>query len=145
MSITKAKEYAKEHNLSEYGDCEIDGYIGGRLENINNLLKYIKNYNTVVYAELTRFKVRTENALKEAFLKTYETTLKELQYSCYPEYGLEKHMIALAHNEETQDELNTLISEWESDVDEIEALVRSIQDDFNKCLARCAKIIEGKN
>lgn len=145
MSITKAKEYAKEHNLSEYGDCEIDGYIGGRLENINNLLKYIKNYNTVVYAELTRFKVRTENALNEAFLKTYETTLKELQYSCYPEYGLEKHMIALAHNEETQDELNTLISKWESDVDEIEALVRSIQDDFNKCLARCAKIIEGKN
>ena len=145
MPITKAKEYAKEHNLSEYGDCEIDGYIGGRLENINDLLKYIKNYNAVVYAELTRFKVRTENALKEAFLKTYETTLKELQYSCYPEYGLEKHMIALAHNEETQDELNTLISKWESDVDEIEALVRSIQDDFNKCLARCAKIIEGKN
>ena len=144
-SITKAKEYAKDHHLSEYGDCEIDGYIGGRLQNTNDLLKYIKNYNTAVYAELTRFKVRTENAFKEAFLKTYETTLKELQYSCYPEYGLEKHMIALAHNEETQDELNELINKWERDVDEIEALVRSIQDDFNKCLARCAKIIEGKN
>lgn len=83
--------------------------------------------------------------LKEAFSNTYKQTLEELQYSDnWRRFGLEYHLDRLAGGRETQEELNNLISKWESDIDEIESLMRHIQSDFNDCLARCSKIIEGE-
>lgn len=144
MSIIQAKEYAKEHDLGEINNRELNSYVSGRLENIDDLLYGTKKYNAKVYAELTRFKTKATNMLKDAFLNTYALTLKELQYSYDGEYGLEKHINALAQGRETQEELNNLIGKWESDIDEIETLMKRIQEEFDKCLARCAKLIEGE-
>lgn len=147
MSISQAKTYANSHRMLESYQHQksYQDYISDALENINELLEGIENYDMDVYLELTRFKVNAARMIKEAFSKTYEITLKELQYSWGYEYGLEKHINALAYGRETRDDLNTLINKWEGDIDEIEALMRRIQSDFNDCLARCAKMIEGEN
>lgn len=146
MSINQAKSYANSHDMLESYQHQksYKDYISDTLENINKLLDGIENYDMDVYLELTRFKVNAARTIKEAFSKTYETTLQELQYSWGWEHGLEKHINALAYGRETQDEVNMLISKLESDIDEIESLMRHIQSDFNDCLARCSKIIEGE-
>ena len=144
MSIAQAKKYADEHGLGEINYREPSTYVSGRLENIVELLDYIGNCDAKVYADLTRFKVKATNMLKDAFLKTYTITLKELQYSYDGGYGLETHIDALASGRETQDDVNALISKLESDVDAIEVLMKQIQDEFDKCLVRCAKIIKGE-
>ena len=144
MSIAQAKKYADEHGLGEINYREPSTYVSGRLENIVELLDYIGNCDAKVYADLTRFKVKATNMLKDAFLKTYAITLKELQYSYDGGYGLETHIDALASGRETQDDVNALISKLESDVDAIEVLMKQIQDEFDKCLVRCAKIIKGE-
>lgn len=145
MSINQAKSYANSHGMLESYQHQksYQDYISDALENINELLEGIENYDMGVYLELTRFKVNAARMIKEAFSKTYEITLKELQYSWGYEYGLEKHINALAHGRETQDEVNALISKLESDIDEIESLMKRIQSDFNECLVQCSKMIEG--
>lgn len=144
MSINQAKVYASSHDMGESDQISCKDYISDTLKNINKLLEGIENYDMDVYLELTRFKVNAARTIKEAFSKTYEITLQELQYSWGWEHGLEKHINALVYGRETQDEVNVLINKLESDVDEIEALMKRIQSDFNECLVRCAKMIEGE-
>ena len=146
MSINQAKVYASSRGMGESDQVSCKDYISNALENINELLEGIENSDMDVYLELTRFKVNAARAIKEAFSSTYKQTLEELQYSDKWRRGaLEYHLDRLAGGRETQEELNNLIAKWERDVDEIEALMRHIQSDFNDCLARCAKLIEGGN
>lgn len=145
MSINQAKVYASSHNMGESDQVSNKEYISNALENINELLEGIENSDMDVYLELTRFKVNAARAIKEAFSSTYKQTLEELQYSDnWRRFGLEYHVDRLAGGRETQEELNNFIAKWESDVDEIEALMKHIQDDFNECLVRCSKLIEGE-
>lgn len=145
MSINQAKSYATDWEMKESTNKDYEDYVSDTLENLNELLDNIENYDIDVYLELTRFKVNASRMLKEAFSNTYKQTLKELQWSNrYDRSGLEEHLYDLDSGRETQDELNALINKWESDIDEIEALMRRIQSDFNDCLARCSKMIEGE-
>ena len=145
MSINQAKVYASSHNMGESDQVSDKEYISNALENINELLEGIENSGMDVYLELTRFKVNAARAIKEAFSSAYKQTLEELQYSDnWRRFGLEYHVDRLAGGRETQEELNNFIAKWESDVDEIEALMKHIQDDFNECLVRCSKLIEGE-
>lgn len=145
MSINQAKSYATDWEMKESTNKDYEDYVSDALKNLNKLLDNIENYDINVYLELTRFKVNTSRILKEAFSNTYKQTLNELQWSNrYDRSGLEEHLYDLAYGRETQDELSNLISKWEDDVDEIESLMRRIQSDFNDCLARCSKLIEGE-
>ena len=145
MSINQAKTYASSHDMGESDQKSYEDYVSHTLENINELLEGIENNGMDIYLELTRFKVNTARAIKEAFSSTYKQTLDELQYSdTWRRGGLEYHVDRLAGGRETQDELNALISKWESDIDEIESLMKRIQDEFNECLVRCSKLIEGE-
>lgn len=145
MSINQAKSYATDWEMKESTNKDYEDYVSDALKNLNELLDNIENYDIDVYLELTRFKVNASRMLKEAFSNTYKQTLEELQYSDnWRRFGLEYHLDRLAGGRETQEELNNLISKWESDIDEIESLMRRIQSDFNDCLARCSKIIEGE-
>ena len=145
MSINQAKSYATDWEMKESTNKDYEDYVSDALENLNELLDNIENYDINVYLELTRFKVNASRMLKEAFSNTYKQTLNELQWSNrYDRSGLEEHLYDLDAGRETQDELNNLISKWESDVDEIETLMRRVQSDFNDCLAECAKITEGE-
>ena len=145
MSLNQAKSYATDWEMKESTNKDYEDYVSDALENLNELLDNIENYDINVYLELTRFKVNASRMLKEAFSNTYKQTLNELQWSNrYDRSGLEEHLYDLAYGRETQDELNNLIIKWESDIDEIETLMRRIQSDFNNCLARCSKLIEGE-
>ena len=145
MSINQAKSYAADWEMKESTNKDYEDYVSDALKNLNELLDNIENYDIDVYLELTHFKVNASRMLKEAFSNTYKQTLEELQYSDnWRRFGLEYHLDRLAGGRETQEELNNLISKWESDIDEIESLMRHIQSDFNDCLARCSKIIEGE-
>ena len=145
MSISQAKSYASDWEMRDSTNKDYEDYASDALKNINKLLDKIENYDIDVYLELTRFKVNASRMLKEAFSNTYKQTLKELQWSNrYNRAGLEAHIDDLAYGRETQEELNNLINKWESDIDEIESLMRQVQRDFNDCLARCSKLIEGE-
>lgn len=145
MSINQAKSYATDWEMKESTNKDYEDYVSDALENLNELLDNIENYDINVYLELTRFKVNASRMLKEAFSNTYKQTLNELQWSNrYDRSGLEEHLYDLAYGRETQEELNNLISKWESDVDDIEVLMKHIQDDFNECLVRCSKLIGGE-
>ena len=51
---------------------------------------------------------------------------------------------AFEQGEITQDEIKAKIAKYTKDIDDLEVLLIQLQHEFNDCLARCSKIIEGE-
>lgn len=145
MSVAQAMTYLKDHELS-LREWSPQKYFNKFLENVEQLLEAFENNDLRLYLKVTEFKVKALRALKATVLGEYYSTLEDLFYdsSSFHIEGLEKPFKEFERGEITQDEIRAKFAKYHQDIDEIESLMRHIQSDFNDCLARCSKIIEGE-
>lgn len=145
MSVAQAMTYLKDNegHLREYEPRE---YFNDFLENVEQLLEAFENNDLRLYLKVTEFKVKALRALKATVLGEYYSTLEDLFYdsSSFHIEGLEKPFKEFERGEITQDEIRAKFAKYHQDVDELEALLINLQQDFNDCLAECTKIIEGE-
>ena len=96
--------------------------------------------------KVTEFKVKALRALKATVLGEYYSTLEDLFYdsSSFHIEGLERPFKEFERGEITQDDIKAKFAKYHQDIDELEAILTELQQEFNDCLAECAKIIEGE-
>lgn len=145
MSIAQAMTYLKD-NEGDLREYEAREYFNDFLENIEQLLELFENNDLKLYLKVTEFKVKALRALKATVLGEHYSTLEDLFYdgSSFHIEGLERPFKEFERGEITQDEIRAKFAKYHQDVDELEALLINLQQEFNDCLAECAKIIEGE-
>lgn len=145
MSIAQAMTYLKD-NEGDLREYEARAYFNDFLENIEQLLELFENNDLKLYLKVTEFKVTALRALKATVLSEYYSTLEDLFYdsSSFHIAGLERPFKEFERGEITQNELKAKFAKYHQDIDELEAILTELQQEFNDCLAECAKIIEGE-
>lgn len=147
MSVAYALRYFNDCELEH---CSPKSYLDSSLYNLDDLLEVFEDSNLQVYLKLTEFKTHTQKVLRLAILGDYYETLDKLHYKKsgyrYPDVNgnLTELFTAFEQGEITQDEIKAKIAKYTKDIDDLEALLIQLQQEFNDCLAECAKIIEGE-
>lgn len=147
MSVSYALRY---FNNCELEHCSPKDYLESSLYNLDDLLEVFEDSNLQVYLKLTEFKTHTQKVLRLAILGDYYETLDKLHHkkSSYRQPDVNGNLTelftAFEQGEITQDEIKAKIAKYTKDIDDLEVLLIQLQQEFNDCLAECAKIIEGE-
>lgn len=147
MSVAYALRYFNDCELEH---CSPKSYLDSFLYNLDDLLEEFEDSNLQVYLKLTEFKTLAQKALRLAILGDYYETLDKLHHKKsgyrYPDVNgnLTELFTAFEQGEITQDEIKAKIAKYTKDIDDLEVLLSQLQQEFNDCLAECAKIIEGE-
>ena len=147
MSVAYALRYFNDCELEH---CSPKSYLDSSLYNLDDLLEVFEDSNLQVYLKLTEFKTHAQKVLRLAILGDYYETLDKLHHKKsgyrYPDVNgnLTELFTAFEQGEITQDEIKAKIAKYTKDIDDLEVLLIQLQQEFNDCLAECAKIIEGE-